>query len=230
MSTIDRELNAEATNTSADAAADEPTDLATLDEDQRNLVQMQQVAEATVEPGLFRLPVKRAATAEENRAWSIDVEHPVEGEIRFRIDKPTTEGWVDDQELVQLLRWYQIHDRDPYKLQTRFVYVEHKGDESDTPHGWELVQPPDYTKPEKPVPEQLADYWHAAKTWRPPRNVAVAYTFLFAGALIGAMAAAPLASVAGLIPVLGGGVVWHALVTAVMFIATTIIALVVTEP
>lgn len=110
------------------------------DEEMKNLVQMQKLARMTVEPGLYRLPVSEVSTAENSEQWTVDVEHPVIGNIRFHLQKPIEEGWHDEQELVKVLHWYGIFDEDPYKLQTEHMYVRHNPD-SDNVHDWELEDP-----------------------------------------------------------------------------------------
>lgn len=113
---------------------------ATLDEQQRNVVQMQKLQQMTVEPGVMRLPVTSVSTHEDSPKWVIDVEHPVEGEIRFHRKKPV-QGYDPNEGIIQLMEWYGIHDDNPYKLQTEYLYVRHAGEESETVHDWELLSP-----------------------------------------------------------------------------------------
>lgn len=214
---IDRELEHELEG-ERDANKDVP---AKPDEVTQNLIQIEELAEATVAPGLFRLPTGVVSSSEDSNRWNIPVQHPTKGTINFRVDKPTTEGWVEDQELVQLLRWYGIHNRDPYELQTRFLYVEYKGDEADTPHGFELVQPPDYTEPEPPIREQLAERWNEYKNWRPRRKDSIMYGFMLAGVVVGTTLSTLLT--------LPFGALVEIVTPVVMFIGATILGLMVTE-
>lgn len=163
--------------------------LATLSEEQQNLVQMQQVSELTVEPGVMRLPVTQVTTTPDNGRWSIRVEHPIEGELFFNMDKPRT--WRDDAELVELLHWYDIQDRDVYKLQTKYLHVEHVGSSADSPHGWELIEPPWMEK--RREARRRRRPWHQ-RAWdrvtttfaahRPERTYANVWTALLFGALL----------------------------------------------
>lgn len=141
---------------------------ATLNERQENLVQMQKVAEMTIEPGVMRLPVTTVTTADNSEQWVIEVEHPVEGEHRFFREKPV-HGWHSDQELVQLLHWYGIYENDPYMLQVERLYVRYVGKESDYNHGWELLSP-DYFKEKSrrgKIKERTSQF---LKRYRPERG------------------------------------------------------------
>lgn len=223
MTQVERELEHEL-GVDTDVNADVP---ATLDEHQQNIAQMDKLAEATVAPGLFRLPGSVVTSSPDSKRWNVAVDHPTVGELNFRYSKPTKEGWVDGQELVDLLRWYGIHDRDPYKLQTEILYVAYKGDEAETPHGYEIVKPPHYSEPTPPRSERIKQRAKDIAGWRPPRNVAVVWGLLFAASIVAPWVASVLTAAFSL-PIVGTFL--QILTAGMLFVAATIVALAVTEP
>lgn len=204
----------------------EAGELATLSEEQANLVQMQQIAEQTVEPGVMRLPVKTVTTAENSEQWAIELDHPVEGTLRFYRKKPRY-GWHDDQELVELLRWYEIHDRDPYKLQIEQLYAEHDPDEADQHHGWCLAEPPWVAEKEamrrrqRPLHERVG-LWIQDK--RPAREIENVWALLWLGSVL-----APLFTVF-VDSMIGAGVATMVTISMLTFISMTIFAMILTTP
>lgn len=144
MTTRTREHTVEGETTSADV-------LATLDERDQNRVQLQKIRDFTVEPGLMELPVSLVTKAENSEKWAIEVEHPIEGTLRVYRDSPVT-GWeAEDDNIVQLMEWYDVAD--PYELQLRHIFMR-KTEDADQAHNWEPARPPDY---EAPIPVQLAE-------------------------------------------------------------------------
>lgn len=148
---------------------------ATLDEKQENVVQMQKINRLTVEPGVMKLPVSRVTTSDNSPQWVIDLEHPIEGDLRFHRDKPV-QGYDPEEGIVQMLRWYGIYDDNPYKLQTEFIFVENVGREnSETMHDWELLSPdyfrdePDPTRREK-VKGKYASFKQGIRNRRPTQH------------------------------------------------------------
>lgn len=211
MSTdIERELAAE-----IDDSADEGGELAVPDEEQQNVIQMHEIAEMTVEPGLMQIPVVEVTTAKNSEQWAVTAEHPVEDELTFYFEKPRR-GWTEDEELVQLLRWYDVHDRNPYELQTRYLYAEYDEARSEYAHGWVAVEPPDYSTPS--TWERISS---SVSRLMPSSEWVVVYPFLFVGAAL-----APFYH--GALPI--GGGVWIAVVeSVVLFVMATVIALLVLE-
>lgn len=112
--------------------------LAELDEERRACVQIDEIQRRTIEPGLMRLPVSQVSTAEDSNTVTIEVEHPVEGDVSFHLSKPTT--WNPENELVQFLDNYGLRFSDVYDLQTRDVYVDCSAGNS---RNWELAVPPE---------------------------------------------------------------------------------------
>lgn len=172
MTATERELEFEL-DESTDVTADLP---ATLDEQQRALVEMQQVFEYTHEPGVMKLPVTSVATADNSDQWSITLEHPIIGDITLFVKKPIT-GWHADCELAELLSWYNIHDQNVYKLQREFLYVEHDEEKAEQAHGWRLVSPP-WTADEPSTTRRLRAWLAAA---RPDRTVITMWLTLLVG-------------------------------------------------
>lgn len=115
-------------------------ELAKLDEETKTKLQIEEIHRRTVEPGLMRLSVSRVSASEENKKVVIDVEHPLEGELRFHMAKPTT--WDPDNELVQFLDDYDTSISGIYELQTHDVYVRHDPTQM---NDWRLVAPPSPT-------------------------------------------------------------------------------------
>lgn len=212
---IERELDHE-----IDDELAETTDLMTLSDEQENLLQMQELAQFTLDDGLLRLPVKPdgVTTTQDRTVWVVTVDHPVEGDIDLYVDKPV-HGWHENHELPTLLRWYGIHDQDPYKLQLQHVAVEYQGDGAARAHGWELVEPPWYvdTRPDPPIREQLATKWENLKTYS-PGAAANAYGILALSVL----------TASAITWVLGPAVA--AAATVGLFFFATIFAMAVTSP
>lgn len=127
--------------------------LATLDERDKNRIQIDKVKQQTVEPGVMKLPVSTVTKAENSEKWVFEIEHPIEGSHRLYRDAPT-EGWDDNNELIKLLNWYNV-ESDPYQFQTRAIYVAKKGSDCDYAHGWDFIAPPDYEKIPDPMTDQL---------------------------------------------------------------------------
>lgn len=194
---------------------------ATLSEEQSNLVQMQEISERTIEPGLLRLPVGTVTTAENSPKFAIEVKHPIDGSLRVFAEKPR-QGWSDDNRLVELLEWYDIHDDDPYKLQTGDVYIRHKGDAADQPHGWEIVKPP-HKRPDPTRRERLRAWVKGSTGYLPTRSAASIW-----GGLLIATLLSPLAL--GIAPFVGAGVFTALLSNAAMFIGMTVAMMVLYEP
>jgi len=114
------------------------------DEETKAMIQTTELREMTVEPGVMRVPVDEVTTAHNSEQWVVEMDHPVEDDIRFFLPKPT-HGWSDDYMLVRLLRWYDILDADdqlanvnPYHLQIYDLYIEY----DDVDDEWELIKPP----------------------------------------------------------------------------------------
>lgn len=210
MSSIQREL--EHTVDEDDAVG--TTDIATLSEEQANLVQMQQIAQQTIEPGKMRLSCTSVSTATSRSKWVVTVEHPVEGEHNVFLDKPVT-GWSNDCELATVLRWYNIPDQDPYKLQCHYLTLEYDEEKADQNHGWRLVEPPGYTAPEIPRTTRLK----RKLQWRPAREAQTMYAFLLIGSMIGAVSAALLT-----------GVIISVALALVTFVGFTVLGMAVTDP
>lgn len=117
-------------------------ELAQLDEEMRARVQMQDIERSTVEPGKIMVPVKAVATSEDNERVAITVEHPIDDEVMFRLEKPRT--WDPENELVAFLQWYDLSINGIYQLQTHDICIErYEG----RVKGWELCEPPSYTPP-----------------------------------------------------------------------------------
>lgn len=116
-------------------------ELAQLNEEMRARVQMQDIERSTVAPGKIMVPVKAVATSDENDQISIRVEHPIDGEVSFYLDKPRT--WNPENELVEFLTWYDLTINGIYQLQTHDVCIER----DDSVKGWHLCKPPSYTPP-----------------------------------------------------------------------------------
>lgn len=141
--TVDRDIEHRIENTDTDEYSDE---LATLNEEQRNIVQMQEIARYTVAPGVVRLPVDEVSTAHNSDQWTVDVKHPFKGKQRFFFEKPVV--WDGSYEIEDVLDWYDIDNQNPYHLQLKRVTVEYDKEEDD----WDFVEPPDY---DAPIPTQL---------------------------------------------------------------------------
>lgn len=207
----------------------EAGELATLSEEQENVVQLQQIAALTVEKGVMRLPVSQVTSTPSNKRWSIKVDHPVKGELFFNMDKPRT--WTGDAELIQLMRWYGIESHDPYVLQTRHLYVEHKGDAAETPHGWELIEPPwmetrrKARQRNKPWRQRARD-WVGEKLdeWKIARTYAVVWAMLLIGAVLPLAFLASAGIVSG--PTAGG----YAMSVVIGFVMMTLICIASTDP
>lgn len=193
----------------------ETDEIATLSEEQTNLVQMQQLAQQTVEPGVMRLNCSDVSTSKNRTVWAITVEHPVEGEHTVFIDKPVT-GWSKDCELSTVLRWYGIHDQDPYKLQCHYLTLEYDEQKADDAHGWRLVEPPSYESPPPTRKERIKERLPE----KPSRTVATVYTMLLAGALVGPTLASMVVS----------GVIGTFIISAVSFVFATTLAIAATDP
>jgi hypothetical protein len=116
----------------------EETKLDVLDEEKENLIQMQAIKSRTVAPDILELDVNKVVSAENSQQWAIIVDHPSLGELRFYEEKPIT-GWSDEYRIVRLLKSYGIHDGNPYKLQTKQVYVEFTGTDATMESHWELL-------------------------------------------------------------------------------------------
>lgn len=115
------------------------------DEEAEAMIEMTKLREMTVEPGVIRVPVEEVHTAHNSNQWVIEMDHPIEDDIRFFLPKPV-HGWSDDYKLVRLLDWYGIADPDAdvggvnvYDLQVHDLYIEY--DEYDDE--WTLMRPPD---------------------------------------------------------------------------------------
>lgn len=131
-----------ATTTTQERGQRESAVLAELDEETKTALQLDEIRERTVEPGLMRLPVSQVATSEDNANVTVTVEHPVEGEIDFHLSKPTT--WGPENELVRFLDWYDTTVSGIYTLQTRSVYVRRISEGGSlTSDSWELAEPPE---------------------------------------------------------------------------------------
>lgn len=192
--------------------------LANLSEEQENIVQLQQIKDATVEPGLMRLPVSVVTKATNSENWAIEVDHPLEGTLRFYRNAPT-DGWYPESgNIVEMLAWYDING-DPYQLQLMRIYMKKTGDQAEQPHGWEPAQPPGY---EPPIREQLQE----KATWikqnvKLDRTVSRMWMTLFLGAVL-ASAIPPIPLIDGLL----GRVVSSILV----FLGATVFGLVLLDP
>lgn len=106
----------------SDGGDDSPPLLAELDEERKATLQIDEVRMRTVEPGLMKLPVHRVSTTEDSNTVTVEVEHPIEGEMPFHLSKPST--WDPENELVEFLDYYNMAFDDLYTLQTRCVYVD----------------------------------------------------------------------------------------------------------
>lgn len=194
--------------------------LDTLSEEQEDRVQMEELYRRTQEDGSMQLKCSTVTTAENSPQFAIEVEHPVEGTIRLFAEKPV-DGWSDDYLLVRMFDWYDVTSNNPHELQLRDLYVKKDEESSDYAHGWTFVRPPDYSEPEPPVREQLADRWATIKNYRPDRSNGLMYTFLFAGAVIGPVLGLSLPALLGPLTVPA--------VTMVVFMFTTIMGMVVLD-
>lgn len=116
----------------------EDTRLDVLDEEKENLIQMQEIKSRTVAPDVLELNVDSVVSAENSNQWAIIVDHPSLGSLRFYEKKPVT-GWSDEYRIVNLLKSYGIYDGNPYKLQTKSVYVEFTGQDPSLEAHWTLL-------------------------------------------------------------------------------------------
>lgn len=190
-----------------DEELDEVTDLATLSEEQTNVVQMQELVERTIEPGLMRLPVSQVSTTEESENWAIDLEHPVFGTIRKHARKPVY-GWDETDGIARLMHWYGISNRDPYYLQCEEMYVARtRPDASTTSNEWEIVPPPDYRRPWL---QRVGD-----RLRRPTSSIEWMYTILLSSAVVGAT----------IVSLLSLGAVASPIVMAMLFVLATLVGL-----
>lgn len=129
------------------------TRLDVLDEEKENLIQMQEIKSRTVAPDVLELNVDSVVSAENSNQWAIIVDHPSLGDMRFYEKKPVT-GWSDEYRIVRLLKSYGIYDGNPYKLQTKNVYVEFTGQDPSLESHWSLLM----------RDEALDDYGNAIST------------------------------------------------------------------
>lgn len=161
--------------------------LATLEERERNRMQMQEIARRTVRPGLLRLKVENVTSAENSEQWAIDVAHPTRRDpIRIFAEKPI-EGWSDDYKIVKLLRWVgEESTRDPHKLEFHDLYMKKDPENSSFPHDWMAVEPPDY---EPPMKIQFGRHWRTIRSelsgLRPSMTNAKMFGVMLAGVLMG---------------------------------------------
>lgn len=119
----------------------ESTLLANLRDEKKNVNQMQDLNAMTVAEDLMKLPVTLVTTEPDNEKWSIILEHPVFGELKFYFEKPLT-GVSEKYDIVKLLKSYGILNYDPYKLQKKSLFVEytgdHEGDDKSLKANWAL--------------------------------------------------------------------------------------------
>lgn len=203
------------TTTTYDSETREVSDddlLATLDEEQKAIVELQKIQEMTIRPGLMKLPVSRVSTSPNSEGYVIDLDHPFipEKELKQHYRKPIS--WQHDHEFVRVLDWYTSTGTDPYALQTTEVYVEY--DESDD--DWRIVRPPDSTRSMREV---VADRWRDLQRVRPRKSNVTMFAFMLTGVLFG-----------GIATVLTSSALLTALLPMCAFLVTTILGMAVLEP
>lgn len=158
MSTKEKEFNADGLEFGE--SDEEPDDLlATLDEQQKTAVQLDEIKRATIEPGLMRLPVKQVTSAENSEQLVIEVHHPAEENPRFYLPKPRM--WEPSKyRLPKLLDWYGYKSTNYHVLQTGKLYLRH-GDtrgrciEGEGKNDWVIVPPPEWSPPRL---QRMKDY------------------------------------------------------------------------
>lgn len=202
-----------------DADATSENVLATLDEEQRAHVQMQQMKEATVAPGVLKLPVKRVTTSEERGVYAVELDHPMvePKETRQFYDKPV-HGWTDDYKIVRILDWY-TGSENPHDLQLHHVYTRYHEEDDE----WEIIRPPGHTKP---LADRLKRYVPSRRTLaslRPSRTHATMFAFMTTGLLFGV-------AIAAMLPTVVSQSVTYATSVMLGYLAATILGMVVLEP
>lgn len=111
--------------------------LAELHEEEEVKLQMDKIRTFTVDEGWLKLPVG-VTTAENSEQIVLEAEHPIEGELRFYIEKPKR-GWSNDEKLPKMLKWYGYpNSTDPFALQSELIHIKH----SEKSGEWRLVKPP----------------------------------------------------------------------------------------
>jgi hypothetical protein len=186
---------------------------ATLSDEQQDVVQMAEIRRRTVRPGHMTLNVVSVETAANSPRWAITVEHPVEGEHTFYLDKPVR-GWSRDYMIVRLLDWYDIVSDDVHMLQLHDIHVSHDPEQTDHPHGWHPIEPPDYTVPIRTRCRRWWDRWIGGI--RPKRTVVRMYSLLLLGVIGGSIGSGLAGPTAAPVAILIG-------VTS--FVASTVIGL-----
>lgn len=211
---ISRELNH-----AVDEQATSKNILANLSEEDQNRVQLSKIKRWTVEPGVMKLPVSVVTKAKNSEKWAIEVEHPLEGTLRFYRDAPL-HGWTKTEGgIVEMMEWYDIRTEDPYQLQLMKIYMEKTGDSAEQAHGWEPVAPPDYSEP---LTERVKETYRniSVPITRPNRSLLGMWVMLCVGAIIASVVSATIAPMS----------IVAIILTPLVFVATTVVGLIVMEP
>lgn len=210
---VERELNAEGSK-DLDEIDFNPNNLpAEPDEETKNIIQMSELEEMTVEGNMLFCPVDEVTTASNSEQWVVEMDHPVEDNIRFFLPKPT-KGWTEEYRLVKVLHWYGIHNKNPYTLQTQRLYIQYDPDVDE----WELARPPELGRP---LGERARKTVQRVLDMRPERK-AVGIWATFALGFI--------ATGVSLVLFGGASLGMAALVTSIALAATTITAAGVFDP
>ena len=212
----------------------ETTILAPLDKQREEQVKLRKLREATVdgEKNLLQLPCSDVSKPDSGNTWLIEVHHPTQGPLQFHVDD--VETWHRDEELVQLLNWYDV-DQDPYHLQfNRELYVEKNPEEAYGAKDWRLVEPPNYT-PDVPRPMSEQLQMKAEKLagtvgrFTNITSTSIDATMLYGVLTLGVITSIPLRLADVGIPLFSG--VFEALLIQLLpFIAATIIGLTLFDP
>lgn len=198
---------------------------AQLGEREEAIVQTTKIRKMTVAPGVMRVPVDEVTTAENSEKWVVKMDHPVDDNIRFFLDKPIR-GWSADYKLVRLLDWYGIADAeadgwenaDPYALQAEKLYMEYDEEADD----WALIRPPQAKTRLERASAWAGGLIESARAQVPSvdRTVLTMFGFIQLGIVLGAAGAA----------LFGGTMFGQWLIGVVTPAVTTVLGLVVTEP
>jgi transcription elongation GreA/GreB family factor len=171
-----------------DEELDETTELSTLTERQQDRKDLQEIARRTVdaEEQIMRLNVVDVSTTESNGNYAVTVEKAgVDDTFTIFMDKPV-DGWSREYDIVKVLDWYGIYDKNPHDLVFHDLYVQ-KQEDADTAHGhgWVPVEPPSYTPKRR---ERVRRKYKRMKSLRPSGKNQHMYLFLLAGVLFGDVA------------------------------------------